>query len=193
MTRRVFTISLLLAASWYAMMLVHELGHVIAAWSAGSRVEAVRMPWLGFSQTIVPTTDWPRVVAASGAALGSALPLVAWLIMRSVPRIRRGAACAIARFFAGFCLLANGAYIGSAVLVPVGDSEDLVRMGVPAWVLALIGWPAAAAGVALWNGMAKNLGSSARIDGEPLGITPMHALTCMVCVLALVGLVNLAL
>lgn len=193
MTRRVFAISLLLAASWYAMMLVHELGHVIAAWSTGSRVEAVRVPWLGFSQTIVPTTDWPRVVAAGGPALGSALPMLAWLIMRSVPRIRRGTACAIARFFAGFCLLANGAYIGSAVLLPVGDSEDLVRMGVPAWMLALIGWSAAAAGVAIWNGTAKNFGTSTRIDEELVGITPMHAMTCMVCVLALVGLVNLAL
>ncbi|MCC6969309.1 MAG: hypothetical protein IT434_03735 [Phycisphaerales bacterium] len=191
MRQRVLIIAILLAASWYAMMLVHECGHVIAAWSTGSHVEAVRVPWLGFSQTIVPTTDWPRVVAASGAALGSALPFLAWLTIRCMPRIRRGTACAIARYFAGFCLLANGVYVGCAVLLPVGDTEDLVRMGVPAWTLTVIGWPIAAAGVAMWNGMAKSIGTRARIDGEIVGITLMDAVTCMVCVLALVGLVNL--
>ncbi|MCC6229853.1 MAG: hypothetical protein IT432_11565 [Phycisphaerales bacterium] len=191
MNRRLLIIAPLLAGSWYAMMLVHEFGHVIAAWITGSQIQSVRVPWVGFSQTLVPATQWPRVVTASGPVVGAMLPLLTWLIARHIPCLSRRGWSVIARFFAAFCLLANGVYLGSAMLNPVGDTEELVRVGVPAWVLTTIGLPAAALGLALWNGMAMNLDHAADAEARHARVTLRQSLAWLACVLVVVGIVNL--
>jgi len=191
MTRRVLIIALLLAGSWYAMMLVHEFGHIIAAWATGSKVDAVHVPWVGFSQTLVPTTQWPRAVTSSGPIFGTLLPLFIWLTARRISSLARRGWSVIARFFAAFCLLANGVYIGSALLSPVGDAEELVRVGVPAWALTALGLPAAALGIALWNGIAKNLDGTANVNARHARVTLRQSLVWLVCVLVVVGIVNL--
>lgn len=191
MSRRIIIIALLLAGSWYAMMLVHEFGHVIGAWITGSHIHSVRVPWVGFSQTLVPVTPWPRVVTASGPVVGAMLPVLIWRSARRIPRLARSGWSVIARFLAAFCLLANGVYVGSAMLNPVGDSEELVRMGVPAWALTAIGLPAAALGLALWNGMAMNFDHAADSEARHARVTLRQSLAWLVCVLVVVGIVNL--
>ena len=45
----------------------------------------------------------------------------------------------LARFFAGFCLIANGVYLGIGAFQGDGDAGDLLRMGTPKWCLWLFG------------------------------------------------------
>src|SRR6478752_7571770 len=90
-----------------AMEAVHELGHMMNAWSVGANVVEVRFPLFGISQTIVDPDPDPRLVAWGGPTLGVAIPVfacaLARLIRRRVPEPLK--------FFAGFCLIANGVYM----------------------------------------------------------------------------------
>ncbi len=42
-------------------------------------------------------------------------------------------------FFAGFCWLVNGVYIGMGAVEAVGDSREMLRLGTPMWVLGVFG------------------------------------------------------
>lgn len=82
------------------------------------------------------------------------MPIGIWLLVRW----RRWQITPYARAFAGFCLIANGAYLATAVFMPVGDTEDMLRLGTPAWLVSLCGIFAVAGGLALWNGLGPQLG-----------------------------------
>jgi hypothetical protein len=122
---------------------------------------------LAFSRTDVSPNPRPRLVAWGGVAWGSALPLVVWLASR---RLRRPLT-PLWRFFAGFCLIANGVYLVSAVAKPVGDADDLIGLGVPRAVLVIIGVSLAAAGLCLWHGLATHLGPRAEPNRPALAAT----------------------
>lgn len=137
----------LLYASWLAMMATHELGHVLHAWVSGATVSAVRVPWVGFSITEFSTNPHPHFVAWGGAVWGSLLPALAWLLFERMRWRGRGAL----QFFAGFCLIANGAYLGAGWLARAGDAADLLRHGTPAWVLVVCGASGLGARLYLWH------------------------------------------
>src|SRR5262245_42074273 len=136
------------------MQVAHEFGHALAAWLTGGRVQAVILHPLAISRTDVEPNPRPLVVAWGGPLLGAALPLancalLVWLLPKwSWP----------ARFFAGFCLLANGLYIGAGSLEGIGDAGDLLRLGAPRWSLWLFGAATAPAGLDLWNGIGRHFG-----------------------------------
>ncbi|MCU0880337.1 MAG: M50 family metallopeptidase, partial [Pirellulaceae bacterium] len=149
---RVWQILLLLSAAlsaWLGMQAVHELGHVVGAWLTGGTVERVVLHPLAISRTDVAPNPEPLVVVWAGPIVGILLPLAAWGI---VAYAARQGAWAV-RFFAGFCLLANGLYIGIGSFEGVGDAGDMLRAGSPIWTLWLFGLIAAPAGLALWNGL----------------------------------------
>jgi hypothetical protein len=158
MARRPAILALtILAASWYGMMLVHELGHVLAAWATGSTISAVRVPWVGFSQTEIARYGGPAwAVVAAGPVLGVLVPAAAWGLGRVVARGWVGVP--LLRFFAGFCLVANGWYMASALVDPAGDAGDLAALGVPRWAVAVPGILAAASGFAVWHGLGLSFG-----------------------------------
>ena len=135
------------------MMLVHELGHVLGAWLSGGSVANVVWHPLKFSRTDLSRNPHPMFVVLAGPAVGSALPALVWFVLRVV----RSRWQAFARGFAGFCLVANGAYLATAIVLPVGDTEDLVRLGAPAWLIALAGLALLAGGLACWNGLRSQL------------------------------------
>src|SRR5947208_3221822 len=111
------------AFSWFAMMAVHEFGHVLHAWFTGGRVSRVVLNPLEFSRTDVSLNPDPLFVAWGGAVWGVLIPLVVFLAARHlVPRYAY-----LAQFFAGFCLVANGAYLLGAALLPAADAEGLLR------------------------------------------------------------------
>jgi len=62
------------------------------------------------------------------------------------------------QFFAGFCLIANGAYIGVGAIVPVGDSSDLLQHGAHRWQFAAFGALTLPSGLWLWNGLGAHFG-----------------------------------
>lgn len=61
-------------------------------------------------------------------------------------------------FVAGFCLIANGAYIGVGAFDPVGDAKELVALGVSRWVLFGYGVVALGAGLWIWHRCSERLG-----------------------------------
>jgi hypothetical protein len=133
--------------AWLAMMAVHEAGHVLHAWVTGGRVVHVELPLLGFSRTDVSPNPRPAAVAWGGPLWGCLLPLAAWTVCpRKAPRAR-----ATLQLFAGFCLIANGVYLGIGWIDRVGDAGDLLRRGTPVWVLVAFGLIASAAGLYLWH------------------------------------------
>ena len=140
--------------SWYAMMIVHELGHVVGAVATGGRVTRVVLELDSFSRTDVDPNPNPMAVVWAGPLAGVLLPMLLWLIVR--PVWREGGV--LLRFWAGFCLIANGAYIGVGSLERVGDAGDMLRLGSPAWALWVFGAVCGVAGLACWNGLGKWMG-----------------------------------
>src|SRR5690242_11730494 len=94
-------------ATWLGMMAVHELGHMLGAWVSGGRVISVSIPLLGFSQTIVHPEPHELFVVWCGPVIGTVLPLLALASWRTARRRVPD----LLKFFAGFCAIANGAYI----------------------------------------------------------------------------------
>jgi hypothetical protein len=134
-------------ASWIGMLAVHELGHMINAWVSGGRVAKVIFPVLGFSQTIVWPNPHERFVVWGGPVWGALIPVTilgaTYLIRRRVP--------APLTFFAGFCLIANGVYIGVGWMTHSGDAGDLRRLGTPVPLMIASGAIAFAGGLYLWH------------------------------------------
>lgn len=145
--RRVVPFLLALYPCWLGMMAAHEAGHVLHAWLSGGTVSAVRVPLAGFSLTELSSNPHPHFVAWGGPVWGCVLPLLAWAALR----LRRRRGWRAAQFFAGFCLVANGAYLGIGWLDRAGDAGDLLDYGTPAWVLVAIGVTATGAGLYLWH------------------------------------------
>lgn len=148
---------------WLAMMAVHEFGHVVAAWSSGGTVTHVVLHPLAISRTDVEPNPHPLVVVWSGPLVGVAAPLVIWAAAAAA-RVRLAF---MTRFFAGFCLIANGAYIGGGSFAGVGDAGVMGRYGTPIWALWLFGLVAVPLGLFLWHRLGPSFGfgeSRGRVD-----------------------------
>ena len=114
-----------LLLSWLGMMAVHEAGHVAATRLTGGAVSQVVLHPLTISRTDLSHNPHPLVVAWAGPVLGAVLPLAAF----GVAAAAKMPGAYLLRFFAGFCLVANGAYLGAGSVEGVGDAGDLVRHG----------------------------------------------------------------
>lgn len=152
----------LLMVSWLVMMLLHEVGHVLGALFTGGRVERVVVaPWT-ISRTDVEPNPYPNVVAWGGPAIGCLVPSVLWLLTG-----RRRRVGLIVQFFAGFCLVANGLYIGLGAVTAIGDAADMLRAGSPPWAMGLFGLVTTSLGLLLWH----RLGSLTAFWNEPAIVT----------------------
>ena len=136
------------------MMAVHELGHALGAWMTGGTVTKVVLYPLVFSRTEVYPNPEPLPVVWSGPLFGVGIPCLLWLVSCSV-RLR---VAYLVRFFCGFCLVSNGAYIGVASLEGLGDAGDMLRLGSPIWSLWLFGVLTLVGGFAAWNGQSHHFG-----------------------------------
>src|SRR5262249_25255242 len=109
---RLFQVLLIVSTilfSWLAMMAVHECGHVLHAWLSGGTVQQVVLHPLDISRTDVWPNPYPLFVAWGGAIWGCVIPLLVLAGVRGL----RWPYWYLAAFFAGFCLIANGAYLGA--------------------------------------------------------------------------------
>lgn len=61
------------------------------------------------------------------------------------------------QFFAGFCCLTNGAYLGVGVFDRVGDADEILKAGTPPWMLILFGLIASLSGMATWHRLGSPL------------------------------------
>lgn len=135
-------------------MIVHEIGHVVAAWLTGGVVQRVDLHPMAISRTDVNPNPQPLAVAWAGPILGSALPVIA-LLVASALKFRLAF---LTRFFAGFCLVANGLYISCGSFDSVGDAGDMLKNGSPIWSLWLFGLLTAPVGFWLWHGLGPQFG-----------------------------------
>ncbi len=134
------------------MQAVHEFGHVVAARLTGGTVVKVILHPLAISRTDVRPNPKPLIEVWGGPIVGSLLPIALWAACAAA-RIRFAY---LVRFFAGFCLIANGAYIGFGSFGRIGDCGEMLRYGTPIWAPWLFGALAMPAGLWLWNDMTKN-------------------------------------
>jgi hypothetical protein len=140
--------------SWLLMQAVHESGHVLGASLTGGRVGRVVLYPLTISRTDLIDNPSPLIVVWAGPIMGVVVPMLICLIATSA-RLRNAF---VARFFAGFCLVANGLYIGVGSFGHVGDCGDMLRHGSPTWQLWLFGIVTVPVGLWLWHGQGSNFG-----------------------------------
>ena len=143
-----------LLVSWLLMQIVHELGHVVGAWVSGGRVEREVLYPLTISRTEVQPNPHPLIVVWAGPLIGVLLPLTVWGLASIVkmPDIY------LLRFFAGFCLIANGAYIGFGSFGRIGDCGEMLHYGSRMWMLWLFGVVTIPSGLWLWSGISHHFG-----------------------------------
>ena len=89
--------------------------------------------------------------------VGVAAPLLFW----GVSAAARFVAAFVLRWFAGFCLLANGLYVGAGSFGGIGDCGDMLRHGSDLWHLWLFGVLTAPAGLWLWHNQGPHFGLGA--------------------------------
>src|SRR5262249_55540640 len=148
----------------------------------GGTVTKVVLHPLAISRTDVSPNPQPLLVVAAGPMLGVLIPLTAWAIaaLGRLPEVY------LFRFFAGFCLIANGCYIGLGSFDGVGDAGDLLREGAAMWQLWLFGAVTAPLGLYLWHGQGPHFGL-----GKAKG--KVHPRTAWCCAMLLAAIVALEL
>jgi hypothetical protein len=163
---------------WLLMMLVHELGHVLGAWLTGGEVQQVVWHPLVISRTDVSPNPLPLFVVWAGPVFGALFPVALWSCLH---RFRRSF---LLKFFAGFCLIANGAYIGYGSFERIGDCREMLIYGTPIWLLWLWGAVHFAAGLLLWNGLGPQFGWGKRpepVSWRLAGTVAVLSLLVIVC------------
>jgi hypothetical protein len=169
-----------LALSWLLMQVVHEFGHVAGAWLTGGKVAKVVLHPLTISRTDVAVNPRPLIVVWAGPLVGILLPLAAWGVAVGV----RCSWTYLLRFFAGFCLIANGAYIGVGAFDRIGDAGELLRHGARPWHLWLFGAAAVPAGLGLWHRLGLHFGLG-KAKGRVSRAAAFGSLAVLVVVLGL--------
>ncbi len=129
------------------MLAVHELGHALNALMSGGQVVRVSFPLLGFSQTFIHPNLHPQFVVWGGPGWGVGIPTLVLLTWR----VTRRRVPVLMWFFTGFCLIANGAYIGLGWMKQSGDAHDLVREGAPLFTLIFFGLICFVGGLICWH------------------------------------------
>jgi limonene-1,2-epoxide hydrolase len=132
------------------MQVVHEFGHVLAAWCSRAGVERVVL--LPISRTDTAQVAHPLFVYGAGAVFGAVFPVFLWQIVNGL----RLKTAYLFRFFAGFCLVANGAYIGCdfSVIGPT-DAGLLIEHGANRLQLVVFGIFCVSSGLFLWHGQSQ--------------------------------------
>ncbi|MDZ7618851.1 MAG: hypothetical protein U1E05_17745 [Patescibacteria group bacterium] len=98
-------------------------------------------------------------------------------------RLLRAPGVYLFRFFAGFCLIANGVYIGGGSIQGLADAGDMLMHGSAQWQLVLFGLLTVPLGLYLWNGLGPKFGL-----GEAKGrVSRSAALTCLALFTLLAG------
>jgi hypothetical protein len=139
------------------MQVVHELGHRVGAWASGGKVARVVAHPFTISCTLLRHNPHPLVVVWAGPIVGALLPAM----LVGLAYALRSPGLHLFRFFAGFCLVANGLYIGIGSFDRLMDAGDMMGYGSPQWILILFGVVSVTGGLCFWNGIGENFGLGA--------------------------------
>lgn len=139
---------------WLLMQAVHEVGHIVFGLATGGTVAKVVLHPLTISRTDTLGSFHPLIVVWGGPAVGALAPLALWGIAKAMQQ----SWSYLLQFFAGFCLIANGGYLGAGSFSGAGDAGDLTRYGSPTWSLWLFAAITFPLGLYLWNGLGPKFG-----------------------------------
>ncbi|MFN0020282.1 MAG: M50 family metallopeptidase [Pirellulaceae bacterium] len=168
-----------LLGSWLGMQAVHELGHVGGAWLTGGKVKQVVLHPLTISRTDLAENPAPLTVVWAGPLVGVLLPLLLWL----ATAIAKMPGCFVLRFFAGFCLIANGLYISLGSFGRIGDCGEMLHHGSAIWQLWLFGLITVPVGIWLWHGQGTEFG----LGKSPKVVSPKVAFSTGAICLAILA------
>lgn len=163
---QILLIGTFLPLCWLCMMAVHEAGHVAGALATGARIEKVVLHPLTISRTDVFPNPAPLLVVWAGPIVGVLVPLGLF----AVAVVARWRWRYLPQFFAGFCLIANGCYVGAGAFLRGNDASDpgvMIAQGSPMWWLGGFAVVTFAFGLYLWNGLGPDFGlgpSQGRVD-----------------------------
>jgi hypothetical protein len=152
--------------SWLAMQVVHEMGHVLAACLTGAEVAKVALHPLIMSHTELGENPHPLTVVWGGPLSGALFPLLAFGLAAAF----KSPGIYLFRFFAGFCLIANGVYIGAGRFLAEGaDPWVMTENGSPLWLLVFFGIVTVPLGLYLWHRQGPHFGlgeAKGKVDGR---------------------------
>lgn len=168
--------------SWLMMQVVHELGHIVFTILPGGQVEKVVLHPLTFSRTDISSNPQPLLQVWGGPIVGIALPIVIW----GIASLFRTSYLSFFRFFAGFCCIANGAYIGFAPDSPGLDTQVMLSLGSERWLLVIFGVTMIALGLWFFNSTGRIFGF-----GVPDGRVNVRHTVVSVCLLSVVVVLEL--
>ena len=151
---QILLIGTFLPLCWLLMQAVHELGHVAGSLATGGTISHVVLNPLTISRTDTSGSASPLLVVWAGPVVGVVVPLLLLAVFKATVREWSY----LPQFFAGTCLIANGAYIGIGSFGRVGDAGDMIRLGSPLWSLWLFGLITFPSGLYLWNGLGPHFG-----------------------------------
>jgi hypothetical protein len=152
--RQFLLIAGLVWSSWLCMMLVHEAGHVIGALLTGGHIKQVVWHPFVFSRTDVEPNPSPIIEVWAGPMIGCVIPFGLSLSIK----LTRWRLKYMLSFFASFCLIANGLYIGIGSIDPIGDTRQLVHLGVSRITILTFGIVASSIGFWILNAISPQLG-----------------------------------
>lgn len=154
---QVLLIASTVGISWLVMMAVHEFGHVLAAWTSGGSVQRIDLHPLGLSHTMLAVNPCPLYVVWGGPIVGCLLPLALLGIVKFFAKPYDY----LAAFFAGFCLIANGAYLAGGIFSggnTLDDGAVIINNGGAVWQLLLFALLTVPSGLLMLNGLGKHFG-----------------------------------
>ena len=171
---------------WFAMQLLHELGHLVAAKLLGVTVVQFHFGLLTVSHTMLDETGQSQAtlfaVTWAGPMIGMILPFAIWGTIAWL-RVREAF---LARFLAGFCLVANGCYLLGGLFFPADgyiDSSVLLAHGAMRWQIVAVGIIGIVTGFLLWNRQGHHFG----IGQSPRPVRWRTVAVSIACLTAMVG------
>ncbi len=148
-------VGLFILLCWQLMLTVHELGHCLAAILSGGSVTKIVLDPLSISRVDVSPNPHPLFVVWAGPIIGSIVPLVCWKL---VPERKKFLKSCFS-FFAGFCCVANGAYLTFGPFFYIGDCGTMLILGSNRTIIVSYGLGILLLGFAIWHrlGSVKDL------------------------------------
>ena len=195
--RKITSTAILLIVSWMffcwlAMQLLHEIGHLLAAWWCGAEVVQFHFGLLTISHTMLndsgQTAGTLLMVTWAGPIVGMLLPLLLWGTAAMV----RCQETFLIRFLAGFCLVANGCYLLFGPSDGFADTGVLLVHGATRWQLILVGLIGMISGFFIWNNQGNDfgIGKNPKLVGKRSLCLSLTALGSMILFAVIWGFVG---
>lgn len=166
---------------WYAMQLLHEAGHVFAAWGLGIEIVQFHFGLLTVSHTMLDETGQSSGVLLAATWAGPIAGMLSPLALWGIAVAFRFRETFLPRFLAGFCLVANGCYLLFGPADGFADTAVLLAHGATRRQLVAAGLIGVIGGFILWNGQGKHFG----IGKTPLAVSRRSMCVAVICLVAI--------